>query len=198
VSSLSRAYLQKGEREFREQLAKTESMVSEELAHLKNTVNRFGEFARLPQVVATEQNVAEVLSQQLQTLSSTIEGADLDFRSQSTDARARIDSTLLRQVLTNIIRNGIEANPERRVRFDIELKTDANQIHLILTNDGAPIPTDFAPRIFDPYVSSKSGKNNMGLGLAIVKKIVIEHGGDIVYMEATGQPAFVISLPRVA
>ena len=39
--------------------------------------------------------------------------------------------------------------------------------------------------MFDPYISSKSGKDNMGLGLAIVKKIVLEHGGDIRYEEAT-------------
>jgi signal transduction histidine kinase len=198
VSSLSRSYLQKNEREFREQLTKTESMIGEELAHLKNTVNRFGEFAQLPQVVATEQNVAEVLGRQLKLLANALEGADLDLRADTSDARARVDSTLLRQVLTNIIRNGIEANPDRRVRFDIELAADADQIRLTLANDGVPIPADLAPRIFDPYVSSKTGKNNMGLGLAIVKKIIIEHGGDITYMETAGRPAFLIAMPRVA
>jgi nitrogen-specific signal transduction histidine kinase len=67
-----------------------------------------------------------------------------------------------------------------------------------LANDGVPIPADLAPRIFDPYVSSKTGKNNMGLGLAIVKKIIIEHGGDIIYRETAGRPAFLIAMPRVA
>jgi signal transduction histidine kinase len=198
VSSLSRSYLQKSEVEFREQLAKTERMISEELAHLKNTVNRFGEFARLPQVVATEQNVAEVLAHQVGSLASMIEGADLELQAQTSDARARVDSTLLRQVLANIIRNGIEANPSRRVRFDIGLTADADHVQLTLANDGVPVPAELAPRIFDPYVSGKIGKNNMGLGLAIVKKIVIEHGGDIGYVETAGRPTFVITMPRVA
>jgi signal transduction histidine kinase len=198
VSSLSHSYLQKTEPEFREQLAKTESMINEELTHLKNTVNRFGEFAQLPQVVATEQDVAEALSHQAKTLSNTIDGANIEFRARSTGVRARLDSTLLRQVLTNIVRNGIEANPERPVRFVIDVASDANQVQLILSNDGVPVPADLAPRIFDPYVSSKTGKNNMGLGLAIVRKIIIEHGGDIAYHEQAGRPAFVITLPRVS
>jgi signal transduction histidine kinase len=120
VTSLSRSYLQKGEREFREQLAQTERMISEELAHLKNTVNRFGEFARLPQVVLTEQNVAEALKQQLQTLANTIQGVDLEFQPEARDARALVDSTLLRHVLTNII-----ATASKRMRVDMFVSRSA-------------------------------------------------------------------------
>jgi signal transduction histidine kinase len=198
VSSLSRSYLQKGEIEFREQLSRTQSMINEELAHLKNTVNRFSEFARLPQVVVSDQNVADTLAQQVKTLSNTIDDADIEFRAQTSDARALLDSTLLRQVLTNIVRNGIEANPGERVRFDICLSADADQLQLTIANDGVPVPLELAPRIFDPYVSSKSGSSNMGLGLAIVKKIVLEHGGEISYRESAGHPVFVLTMPRTA
>jgi len=198
VSSLSRSYLQKGEIEFREQLSRTETMINEELAHLKNTVNRFSDFARLPQVVLSDQNVADTLAQQVKTLSNTIDDADIEFRAHTSDARAQLDSTLLRQALTNIVRNGVEANPGRRVRFDICLTADAHRVQLTLANDGVTVPVEIAARIFDPYVSSKSGSSNMGLGLAIVKKISIEHGGDITYMENAGQPVFVLTLPRSA
>jgi nitrogen fixation/metabolism regulation signal transduction histidine kinase len=198
VSSLSRSYLQKGEHEFREQLAKTERMISEELAHLKNTVNRFSGFARLPQVVATEQNLTEMLTHQINVLANAMPEADLEFRSSAIDARVRADSTLFRQVLANIVRNGIEANQDTRVRFAIELTADDDQVRLTFANDGVPVPSELASRIFDPYVSSKIGKNNMGLGLAIVRKIMIEHGGDIAYVESAGQPTFVITMPRLA
>jgi len=75
----------------------------------------------------------------------------------------------------------------------------SSQILLTVENDGVPVGDDIAARMFDPYISSKSGKDNMGLGLAIVKKVVLEHGGEIRYQERAGHPAFVISLPgRVA
>ncbi len=51
-------------------------------------------------------------------------------------------------------------------------------------------PADLAPRLFDPYVSGSSGKDNMGLGLAIVKKIIVEHGGEIDYVERGRSPLF--------
>ena len=64
-----------------------------------------------------------------------------------------------------------------------------------VTNDGLLVPAEAAPHLFDPYFSTKSGKDNMGLGLAIVKKIVLEHHGDIRYEEQASRPCFVISLP---
>src|SRR5262249_8916169 len=48
VSSLSKSYLSKNESEFREQLRLTQQMIAEELDHLKSTVSKFSEFARLP------------------------------------------------------------------------------------------------------------------------------------------------------
>jgi two-component system, NtrC family, nitrogen regulation sensor histidine kinase NtrY len=113
-------------------------------------------------------------------------------------ARARIDSALLRQVVANIVRNGVEANADRRVRFGVRLVALEDSIALTIDNDGVPVPAELAQRMFDPYVSGKSNKENMGLGLAIVKKVVLEHGGEIVYREVEGRPAFTITLPRVA
>lgn len=198
ISSLSRSYLQKGEQDFRDQLAQTESMINEELSHLKNTVNRFAEFARLPQVQLTEQNLADVLAQHVKALAATFDSAELRLAQPPADARAKVDSTLLRQVLANVIRNGVEANPGRSVVFDISVTADAGRVRIAIANDGTPVPPDISSRIFDPYVSTHADKSNMGLGLAIVKKIIIEHGGDIAYAEAEGRPSFVISLPRVA
>ena len=80
--------------------------------------------------------------------------------------------------------------------IDVALATHTEQIRISIANDGVTVPGDIAPRIFDPYVSTKIGGDNMGLGLAIVRKIVIEHGGDIHYEQRRGSPAFVITLPR--
>jgi signal transduction histidine kinase len=109
-----------------------------------------------------------------------------------------LDSLLFRQVLTNIIANGVEANGGRIVQFIIRVSGDASMARIAISNDGAPVPPDIAARMFEPYVSSKADGQNMGLGLAIVKKIVIEHGGEIAYDEVQGQPRFTISIARVA
>ena len=76
------------------------------------------------------------------------------------------------------------------MQFAIRLTATARSIEICISNDGQPVPAGIADRIFDPYVSSKSSKDNMGLGLAIVKKIIFEHGGDVRYREESGGSSY--------
>ena len=195
VTSLSKAYLSKAQPEFLAHLAETQTMVNEELNHLKSTVNKFSEFARMPQVQLAEVDLTETLDRQIKALAQP--GAEIRMAWPAGKRRARVDVTLFRQVLANLIRNGVEANPGQHVGFGIAVNENASGIEIRVGNDGAPVPADIVDRIFDPYVSTKSGKENMGLGLAIVKKIILEHGGDIRYEESGGHPEFVIMLPPV-
>ena len=199
VTSLSRAYQSKTPEEFQAQLGRTQAIVAEELQQLKQTVSRFSEFARLPHAQLVEANPAAVIERQLQAVSAAFASAQLQLDAQncSSEARARMDPSLWRHVLMNIVRNGVEANPGRGVQFKIRVTSTARSVLLDLVNDGEPVRAEITARIFEPYVSDKSGKDNMGLGLAIVKKIVIEHGGEISYAEEAGHPRFTISLPRV-
>jgi nitrogen fixation/metabolism regulation signal transduction histidine kinase len=196
VTSLSKAYLAKPQREFQAQLHETQTMINEELAHLKNTVNKFSEFAKLPAVRLADEELSQLLPQQVKAIAALFESASIRIDCPAV-VRAKLDATLFRQVLTNIVRNGVEANPERTVEFTIAVTLPNDAIAIAVTNNGEPVPAPLAGRIFDPYVSGKSGKDNMGLGLAIVRKIVIEHGGDIVYAEVQGSPTFTISLPKL-
>ena len=199
VTSLSKSFAKKSPEDFREQLVQTERMVGEELSHLKNTVIKFSEFARLPQVTLIEADLQEVVQQHVNSLASALD-ADIELRVESPASALRValDSTLFRQAIANILRNGVEANPERRVHFVVTLSAREKHADILIENDGAPVPLALAARIFDPYISGKPSTQNMGLGLAIVKRIVIEHGGEIAYVERSGRPAFLISLPQVS
>jgi nitrogen fixation/metabolism regulation signal transduction histidine kinase len=197
VTSLTKSFSKKSAEEFREQLAQTERMIGEELGHLKNTVVKFSEFARLPQVALIEADLEKTVAHHASSLAQALD-APIDVRTDTTESiRVGLDVTLFRQVMANIVRNGIEANPDRRVSFSITLSGRGKSAAVRIENDGVPIAATLASRVFDPYVSTKSGSQNMGLGLAIVKKIVIEHGGEIEYVERDGRPGFLITLPRV-
>ena len=199
VTSLSKAYSSQSESDFRRLLDQAQTMIIEELGYLKNTVNKFGEFARLPSAHLVEEDFSSVVAKIVKAVGVLFDAAELlvSERPSPLGAQARVDVALFRQVVTNIVRNGVEANPQQRVSFDIELIASEDTITLSIGNDGQPVPPDLTARMFDPYVSGKSNKENMGLGLAIVKKIVIEHGGEILYQEIAGRPTFTIVLPRV-
>ena len=200
VSSLSRSYQNLPDREFREQLQRTQTMVSEELLHLKTTVSKFSEFAALPALQLVEQDLTRLCESLVQTLRGAFDRADIEVCEPNAPMplRAKIDASSFRQVFTNIVRNGLEANPERRVGFQIRMSNRGDWIDIALSNDGYPVAPAIAGRIFDPYISGRSGGQNMGLGLAIVKKIILEHGGEIGYAEVSGRPVFTLSVPQVA
>ena len=199
VTSLSKAYNSRSEQEFRGLLDQAQSMILEELGYLKNTVNKFGEFARLPAAQLVEEDMSSAVARIIKSVAAGFDTADLQVSEEPTplQARVRLDRALFRQVVTNIVRNGVEANPGRRVGFVVRLVAREGSVILTIDNDGPPVPPELADRMFDPYVSGKSNKENMGLGLAIVKKVVLEHGGEIAYREVQGQPSFTITLPRV-
>jgi signal transduction histidine kinase len=196
VTSLSKAYLAKDQPAFLAHLGETQTMIAEELRNLKSTVNKFSEFARMPQVQLVDMDLAAEIRRLLPALPGLSDAAEFDFNAPVEPVRVHLDPTLFRQVLANLFRNGIEANPGRRVRFAIDIESRGDRVDLRVANDGVPVVADIADRMFDPYISSKSGKDNMGLGLAIVKKIVLEHGGDIRHEDRASHPVFVISLPR--
>jgi signal transduction histidine kinase len=201
ITSLTKSYQSKTPPEFQAQLHQTQTMIEEEIGHLKRTVSRYSDFAKLPAAELTEANVLDVIERQLPAVTARYATARIAIEADPSahELRAKMDSALCRPGLMNIIANGIEANPVREVAFTIEVRsTPRASVLIAISNDGAPVPTPIAARIFDPYISSRHGRDNMGLGLAIVKKIIVEHGGEIAYAETAGHPRFTITLPRAA
>jgi signal transduction histidine kinase len=200
VTSLLKSYRNQPTQVFEEQLAKTQVMISEELAHLNDTVDKFSDFAKLPAIRPVVTDLSTLLAQQLAAIGTAFPAAKISIDAvQSAGAlQAKIDPTLFRRALTNIVRNGLDANTGSDVHFTVTATDTVGGLQIVIANNGVPIPKDLAMRIFDPYITSKAGKDNMGLGLAIVRKILLEHGGDIAHAEQSGHPAFVIILPRVA
>ena len=199
VTSLEKFHREQSPEQFSEQLSRTRHVILEELNHLNETVRKFSAFSILPSVQTTEVDLWAVLVQQINAIKPSFPAACITLveAPENILARVELDTTLFRQVLTNIIRNGLEANPDRLLIFILRLKIHQDVVQLMITNDGVPVTPGLVPRMFDPYVSSRASTENMGLGLAIVKKILLEHGGDIAYEEQQSCPVFIISLPRL-
>jgi signal transduction histidine kinase len=90
--------------------------------------------------------------------------------------QAMLDRDQMKQVLLNLIRNGIEAMPGGG-ELGMAASSQRDSLNLIVEDEGEGVPADLLPRIFEPYVTSKA--KGLGLGLAIAKRIVEAHGGRI-------------------
>ena len=103
------------------------------------------------------------------------------------------DAGLLAQVFQNLLTNAFKYAPGGRVV--VQARDDAGAITCTVCDDGAGIPAELLPRIFEKLATDPE-KEGTGLGLAIVKQIVEAHGGAASAESTPGNGAtFTFTLP---
>ena len=107
---------------------------------------------------------------------------------------ADIDPILFRQVVYNLLKNAVQAQPEGgAVRMKITRDKLAGLVFRV-EDDGPGIPDDHFNQLFTPFFTTKS--SGTGLGLATVKKLVELHGGRVIVANSSeGGAAFTIEIP---
>jgi two-component system, NtrC family, nitrogen regulation sensor histidine kinase GlnL len=117
---------------------------------------------------------------------------------------------MLVQVFLNLVKNAAEAVPRSdgeiilttayRHGLRLAVPSGEGRQHLPLmasvTDNGAGIPEDLRPHLFDPFVTTK--RNGTGLGLALVAKVIDDHGGVIEFDCQPRRTVFRVFLPVVA
>jgi C4-dicarboxylate-specific signal transduction histidine kinase len=110
------------------------------------------------------------------------------------------DQVLLLQVLVNLMMNAMEAMVEtppdrRRLRVHDDVTQDG--VRVSVEDRGTGLPPELDGRLFEPFVTTKTG--GLGIGLTIAHTIVEAHRGT---MEAHNNPeggaTFSVTLPRKA
>ena len=106
------------------------------------------------------------------------------------------DSDKIKQVLSNILKNALEATgPGDYIELILSVSsTDKDpMLSIQVNNSGQPIPADEIDTIFDPFVTHKVG--GTGIGLALAKRIIEAHMGSIQVSSTDILTGFTILLP---
>jgi two-component system, NtrC family, nitrogen regulation sensor histidine kinase GlnL len=117
---------------------------------------------------------------------------------------------LLVQVFLNLVKNAAEALPgsdgeiilTTAYRHGLRLAVPGGEgrqhlpLMVSVTDNGAGIPEDLRPYLFDPFVTTK--RKGTGLGLALVAKVIGDHGGVIEFDSQPRRTVFRVFLPVVA
>lgn len=165
--------------------------IIQQVEAMKEMVNAFSDYAKTPVMHWQNLSLNELIREILELY------YHIDFHLSLDDKLPMIsaDKSRLRQLLHNLLKNAIEANPiEQTITITTKYLTEPhlNCIELRIQDQGSGIPPQLMDKIFEPYVTTKN--KGTGLGLAIVKKIVEEHGG-MVWIENMAGACIIIRLP---
>jgi two-component system, NtrC family, nitrogen regulation sensor histidine kinase NtrY len=181
---------------FSKLLADAGEIVREEVGTLQRLVEEFSGFAKLPEVKPEPSELGDFVEEFVRTSPQLAEEADLVVQ-RGGSCPVELDRALMRRVLTNLVRNAIEASRPARARVHLGVARARDRAVLTVADEGPGIADDVRERIFDPYFTTRH--EGTGLGLAIVKKIVLQHGGEIAAGSRPGGGAsFAIALPLSA
>ncbi|NEZ57652.1 PAS domain-containing sensor histidine kinase [Adonisia turfae] len=104
----------------------------------------------------------------------------LEFTGRHKPLIAKLDQTLLRSILTNILSNAVRYTLDGRSVY-LSLFRHKEQAVFVVKDNGLGIPPEDYPHLFEPFHRGKNVSNipGTGLGLSIVKQFVDFQQGNI-------------------
>lgn len=193
------------DREAFEELALDVQLAAEQALRAGEIVRRLREFIGQgtgARVIERFDDLVES-AMALALIDARTSGIQVERPAKTGDAYVEVDTIQIHQVLTNVIRNAIEAMtnapPEQRRLLRLATRHDrnANSVELAASDSGPGIAPDIYDRLFEPFVTSKP--HGMGMGLSVCRRLLEAHGGSIDVENRPGHGAdFRIRLPVTA
>lgn len=153
----------------------------------------FSDFARLPVRKDEEIDVVETIRTALEVFPYD----SVQLNSPEDELRIIFDKIYLIRIITNLVKNSIQAVPEsRKPEISVSLQHIKDYLIIRVNDNGIGIPPELGDKIFEPKFTTTTG--GTGLGLAMVKKIIEDYNGEIRYISEKGTGTeFTIRIPYV-
>jgi signal transduction histidine kinase len=111
---------------------------------------------------------------------------DLEIILKDPDLTLEVDSSLVEQVLINLLVNAMEAVKDRpNPRVILAGQSANNRVTIKVADNGIGIPLSLLDKIFVPFFSTR--KNGSGIGLSLCKQIMMLHKGNIQVQSVEGE-----------
>ncbi len=160
---------------------------------MSSIASAFSNFAKMPAQQNETLNIVKVVKLALDIFNENY----ISLVAQEEEIIAKLDRTQLIRVVTNLVKNAIQAMDETsEPNIVVSITTEENLIKITVADNGKGIPDDFKDKIFEPKFTTKT--SGMGLGLGMVKNIVETYQGNITFTSQTGKgTVFTVTFPKV-
>jgi two-component system NtrC family sensor kinase len=174
-------------------------LIATESQRCGNLVKNLLTFSRTSPMNTQLTDINPVLERCVLLLQHNLDLAAIQLQLNVTEGLPRLqcDPAQIEQVLLALIVNAIDAMPRGgNLWLESSLTSDRAAISISVRDDGAGIPPEILPKVFEPFVTTKDQAHGTGLGLAVSRSIVERHGGKIALQSELGKGTTVtITLP---
>jgi signal transduction histidine kinase len=161
---------------------------------MSSVASAFSSFASMPAQRDETLNVVKTVLLALDIFNEPY----IKFKCTETEIISKIDRTQLIRIITNLVKNAIQAIPTEKESplVIVNLSLQEENVVIEVIDNGKGIPTEIQSKIFEPKFTTKT--NGMGLGLGIIKNIVENYSGTITFdSESNKGTIFTVKLPIV-
>jgi two-component system nitrogen regulation sensor histidine kinase NtrY len=151
-------------------------------------VEEFSAFARMPTANPVQADLSDTIRQAVFLESVRLPEITIVTQLPEDTIVAHFDGRLIAQVMTNLIKNAVEAiegvgiDVVAEPTIIVTAETEGRMARVSVSDNGRGWPKDNRQRLLEPYMTTR--EKGTGLGLAIVAKIIEQHGGDVELIDA--------------
>lgn len=160
---------------------------------MSSIASAFSNFAKMPAQQSEQLNVVHVVKLALDIFNENY----ISFEPEEEEIIANFDRTQLIRVVTNLVKNGIQAISEdsENPKIEVRVFNNDNNVNITVEDNGSGITDENKLKVFEPKFTTKT--SGMGLGLAMVKNIVETYGGSITFSsEYKKGTIFIVTFPK--
>lgn len=177
---------------LRQKLNDYTKTIIQQIDTMTAVASAFSNFASMPAQQNETLNVVEVVEFSLDIFNEEY----ITFTSAEAEIITVMDRTQLIRIITNLVKNAIQALPEEQEEKSIEVSVqrDEEGVTILVKDNGIGIEPDNQEHIFEPKFTTKT--SGMGLGLGIIKNIIENYKGTITFESEYGKgTTFKVTLP---
>src|SRR5437868_5181580 len=200
-AKLLRKYLDHADngRDRRQEICDSLDLIASESCRCGDLVKNLLTFSRTTPMNLQPTNLNQVIERSLRLVQHQFDLAGVHVQLQLDPDLPLVvcDGAQIEQVLIALVMNAMDAMPQGgNLWLTSRYAGEENSVRLVVRDDGAGIPAEILPRIFEPFLTTKETGRGVGLGLAISQSILERHSGTIAVQSEVGKgTTFIVTLP---
>jgi len=146
---------------------------------LKNLVNEFSRYARMPVTTLVPNDLNAVVSEAVTLFVDAHKDIQFEYSPAEGLPKFNLDAEQINRVMINLLDNAVASLNKQagHIAVIIRYHESHKTVTVAVADDGAGVPASYKRKVFEPYFSTK--KSGTGLGLAIVSSIISDHKGQV-------------------